>query len=160
MKTGHVIPSGKDAKGGVLYTVKSSVIVNPNSKLVPFNGAHMNVEDFLRLMVDPNVDPFKPRVKLDIWEADFIHWLRRRFMFPIMTAGDSGFDQQLHNTRESLIKIRAEAERFVATLDQFIESPVWYDHYRDSLALERRNVEKTNPELVKLVMDYMQNQNS
>ena len=156
-RTGHVVPTGKDG-ATILYGVKDAQFANTTEqRMIPFAGQQYSIEDFLALMVNPSVDPFKPRIKLEMWDADFIHWLRRRMAIPIITAGDNGFDQQLMQTQEGFIKVKAEVERMLVILDGFINSPVWYEHFRDRLAFERREVEKENPELIKLTMDYIQN---
>lgn len=158
IKKGFVYVAGKDGNA-TLYTSKNSMFVpeGQTDDLIPFNGAMLDVGAFIEMMVDPEFDPFKPNVKLDIFDPDFIVWLRKRFLYPVITAGDSGYNDQLIRQRENLMKVRAEMERFMKNLDGFINSAMWYDHYRDRIAFRRRQVEKENPDLIALAQGWLQN---
>lgn len=155
---GFLIVAGKDGKTK-LYTARNAMFVpeEQSDSLVPFNGTMMSVGDFIELMVDPEFDPFKPDVKLEVYDPDFIVWLRKRFLYPVITAGDSGYNEQLMRQRENLMKIRTEIERMLKNLDGFINSGMWYDHYRDRIAFQRRQVEKENADLIALAQGWLQN---
>lgn len=156
---GFLTVAGKDGKT-ILYAAKSAMFVpdmDTAQKLLPFNGATLSVSDFLELLVNPESDPFAMDLKLQVLDVEFVEWLRKRFIYAVITAGDSGYNAQLMRQRESLMKLRAEIQRLADNLDKFVNSPVWYDHYRDRIAFNRREVEQSNPDLVQMARDYLQN---
>lgn len=128
---------------------------NPNPKVIPYAGELMSVVDFLKLMLDSETDPFKPDVNLDIFEAEFLHWLRRRFITPVITAGDLGYTEQIARTRANVTKIAVELERIASVIDAWSKAPIWFEQYRDQIAFQNREAMKENAELYQLAWDYV-----
>lgn len=129
---------------------------SPNPKVIPYAGGLITVEEFLTLMLDMDVDPFKPNLKKEIFEIEFLHWLRKRFVYSVITAGDSGYDEQLKNIQVQLSKVHRELDRIVGIIGAWTEAPIWYDQYRDQIAFQTREVQKENPDLIQLAHDYIQ----
>lgn len=130
-----------------------------NPKVIPFAGTMVSVKEFLTLMTDQELDPFKSSLAKEVLDADMVAWIRKRFLFTVITAGDSGFDEQLQNTLANLTKVHQEMDRITSTIRAWIDSSIWYAQYRDLIAAQIREMMKEgeeSAELYKLAYAYIQ----
>lgn len=153
-KNGFVVDAGRD-NNSKLYMVAGMSGGNAGDKLVPFGNEVMTVEAFIKLIASPDSNPFGSRLKTEPLSEKLQQILRQRMLFAVMSAGEGGFNSQLETVQEALTKVVEEMERLTEMVRVFTNSPVWYDHYRDPIALEVRELQKKDPELWKLAWDFV-----
>lgn len=131
-----------------LYSKQSTARV-ANQGIIPLGGEPVSVETFLRLFAE-HERPLKLKASV---LNDKIHLgLRRSLLFTVISAGNVGSNAQLRETAENLQKILDELEYASKVIKNIINSPIWYDQYRDRIAYEVREVQKKDPELVQLAI--------
>lgn len=158
VKSGHVIEAGKN-EGAALYALREQMpLSKTESRMVPFgSGSLLSVEDFLDLMTSIETNPLRKATKRPLLSDEMSNAIRQRMAFVIMTAGEPGFANAVNTYRNGLITIQQELMHVLTMVKAFVESPVWYDHYRDQLATSVRDMQKDNPELFQLAKDYIAN---
>lgn len=152
-RNGFVIEAGRD-NNAKLYAIAGAT-TNVGDRLVPFGNDVITVEAFVRLLASPDQNPFGSRLKTDPLSEKLQQILRQRMLFAVMSAGEQGFNAQLLTVQEALFKVVDEMERLTGIVKVFTNSPVWYEHYRDPIALEVRELQKSDPELWKLAWDFV-----
>lgn len=152
---GFVFEAGRD-NNAKLYAIAGSTATNSaDGKLIPFGNDVMPVEAFVKLMSQPKQNPFGSRLKTEPLSEDFRAILRQRMLFAIITAGEPGFNSQVTNVQEALVKVVDEMQRLTDLVKSFANSAVWYEHYRDPIALAMRELQKSDPEAWQLAMDFV-----
>ena len=154
---GFVVETGKNNGGAYTYQCADAMPTYDTglNKRIPLGGIFVTVKDFVEVMANPNIDPFAASLKTELLTEAITLWLRRRFLFVIMTAGEIGFNDQKNSVREQLVKVRDEMTRLTKLVDAFTDSAVWHDHYRDGIAFDMRQLQKDDPALFQLAMDFM-----
>lgn len=153
MSSGLLRQYGK-THNAMTYGKLSANFADPESqRLVPFAGEMTNVEEFLRLMTDVETRPLK--LKTNLLAEKSQHNIRRLMVFAILSAGEPGNSDRLKQVNEQLHNAIGEFEWLANSLRSFVDSPVWYEQYRDRIALAVRETQKKDPELIQLAIDYM-----
>lgn len=162
VNSGYVIEAGK-AENSALYAVRGQMPMGAAAKaVVPFgSGKLMPVGDFIDVMASPDGNPMhkggKDGTKKPVMSDAMASAIRQRMTFVILTSGEPGFANAVHTYHNGLIAIQQELEYLLGIVKAFNDSAVWYDHYRDQLAVGVREMQKNNPELFQLAMDYIAN---
>lgn len=150
LKGGFLVTVGR-RNNAILYGKQGTAITDTDRQLISVGGKLVTVEEFLRTFADPELDPFK--LKVSTLSHDATQNIRRRLLFTIISAGEPGYDQQLKLTSKDLHAYLAEVEHVANILKSFLDSPVWYQQYRDRIAYEVRRTAKEDPELYQLTFD-------
>lgn len=154
LSTSHIVEAGRD-NNAKLYALVGNAGTGNDDKLIPLGNGMVTVEQFVRVMADPKGNPFGSRLKIDPLSEEFENILRTRMLYAIVTSGDPGYRNQLDKVQEMLLRAAGEMERLTGIVRNFANSPVWYDQYRDAIALAMRELEKTDPELCALTRDFV-----
>jgi len=155
VKNGFVVETGRAAgSSSVLYSVTESASTE-TGKLIPLESGFVTVEDFMRVMSSMTTDPFRSNTKTEVFSEKIKMAIRKRMLFVIITASEPGFKGQLNTVQESLIRIEEEMERMLNLLRNFNNSPVWFDQFRDQMALGVREAQKNDAELYQLCQDIV-----
>jgi hypothetical protein len=150
---GQLKPFGKTQNAQTYGKLSASFTGSPKDELIPFGGNLVGVEEFLRLISDPNSRPLKRNVNLLAERSQ--HGIRRMMLFAILSAGEPGNDETLKSANTHLNDAIDELEYALDFLRRFVHSPIWFQQYRDKIALAVRELTKNDPELYKLAVDYM-----
>ena len=147
-KSGFIITAGKQ-NNSVLYAKQgTSFSSDPNGQqIIPLAGNLVTVTEFLRLFADLEVNPFK--VKANVVSDRAALDIRRLMLFVVLTADSPGYNNQLKKVNRDLHAVLGEFEHAANTLRNFLNSPVWYEQYRERIAREVRQTDQTSPEIVK-----------
>lgn len=160
IKSGHVVEVSK-RNGAATYILRDAVTTpDTNTKLVPIGTGSqdlLEVEDFIALMVNPERNPLRKATRNELITQEMSDAIRMRLAFVVLCSGEPGFNEAISRYRGGLILIQQELEHVLNILSGFINSPVWYDHYRDTMALRVREMQQSNPQLYKLAKDYVGN---
>ena len=139
----------------ILYGKLSASFADEKERLVNFGGEFLSVEDFLKLVVAPDMHPLQKSPKLAVTSTEIEHQIRRRLAFVIWSAGNPGLNGQLQNVMRELHNALAEYRHAANLLQAFLDSPVWYEQYRDKIGMAMRKVQEKNPELFDLTDAYV-----
>ena len=153
-KAGFIITAGRQTgSSAILYAKQGTSAFEQaaGSNLIPFAGELVSVEKFLRSFADPEIKPFK--LKKDVLSTEIEHNFRQLLLFAIISSGESGLDEQLKQVSKTLHSRLAEIEHIQKVLKTFLDSPVWFEQYRDRIAYEVRRVQEKDPELYQLAID-------
>lgn len=153
VKSGFLKPYGK-ANNAMTYGKLSASFVDTNEKLINFNGELVSIEDFLRLMVDPDSKPLQ-RGKNPILSDEVNHTIRRRLAGVVISAGNAGMHEYLQKVQRELFNVLADLNYTTGVLQAFMDSPVWYEQYRDKMAYGMRRVQENDADLIQLAYEYM-----
>jgi len=157
---GFVIEAGRH-NGSILYQTTDTVLNSkPTDALIPLGSAFVSTESFLKVMASMETDPLETSLKTQIFTPEIRELIRRIELSTVVTAVDPGYQQMVEKNQANLIKISAEIQRILVHVQSFIDSAVWFQHYRDRIAEQLREVEKTNPELRKLAWDFVKSQST
>lgn len=153
---GFVVEAGRES-GSTLFALIDNSYASGKSgeRLIPQGDGLVNVETFLRSMSSTKTNPFGSSLKIETLSDEMAHFLRTRMLYAIVTATDPGFEAQLAKIHENLVKVEGEIEKILIFLKKFNNSPIWHPQYRDRFSFELRKVQEEDPELYKLVMDYV-----
>jgi hypothetical protein len=149
-KYGFLVTVGR-RENAILYAKQSSVTTASNKHLVSLGGNLVTVPEFLKTFADLEIDPFK--IKVHTLSHEAAQNIRKRLLFTIISAGEPGFNEQLKMTSKDLHAYLAEVEHIANVLKTFLDSPVWYQQYRDRIAYEVRRTQQEDPELYQLAFD-------
>ena len=83
------------------------------------------------------------------------HNVRRQLAYVVMSSIDAGFSQQVRDVNTTLHKLVEDLAYVHSVLEGFLNSPVWYPQYRDQMAVAVREMQKNDPELFQLALDYI-----
>lgn len=125
-----------------------------NEELIPYAGGLQSVGDYLRLFADPDAKPLARKVNLLSPKAETD--IRKRMTYAVLMAGEPGVSEQIKKTQDDLTLLLQEIEFIHNVLRGFVNSPIWFEQYRDRMAYAIREVQKEDPELFKLAVDYIQ----
>lgn len=154
VKLGFMSKFTKSGNATVYGRISTALTANDLSdEVVPLGDNLVTVEKFLRAIADPNARPLKRSQNILAEKSQ--HVIRRLMVFTILSAGESGHDPNLQQASNSLHAAIAELNYVQKMLKAFVDSPIWYPHYRDKLAAEVREVQRKDPELFQLAQDYM-----
>lgn len=151
---GHLKEFGRTPTNATLYG-RVDVGIEASHTLVNFGGNLVNVKTFAQLMTDPDGHPFTLNPKAQIISTEMEAKLRSILLYVAISAGSSGQEEKLKTTIDALGKLLNEAEHLVSVLKNFIDSPIWYEHYRDAIAVGVRDLQKEDPELFQLAIDVI-----
>lgn len=151
-KGAFIIEAGRK-ENAVLYSKRSTRMTDDSQGLIPFAGELVSVEHFIELMVSPDLSPFK--VKVEVANDEIKAIMRKQLAYAIITSGEAGHNDQLKKVMGNLEKIRAEFDHAAKALEGLLSSPIWYDQYRDGIGYQVRNMQKNNPELFQLAVDFI-----
>jgi hypothetical protein len=157
---GFVIEAGRDNNAKLYAVAGATTSTSASDKLIPIGNDVVSVEAFVRLLADPKQTPFASRLKTDPLSERFMAILRQRMLFTVLSAGEPGLNAQVTTVHEALAKVADEMQRLTDYVKGFVNSAVWYEHYRDPIALAMRELQKTDPELWKLAWDYVKSGSS
>jgi hypothetical protein len=150
---GLVKPYGQDGNARVFGKVSLNFNGNPSeAELLNVGGNLVTVETFLRMFADPESTPLQKRVPT--LSEDVEHKIRRIMLYVVLTSNDAGMGDSLKKQNTNLHRVIEELDYLRDLLVNFVNSPVWFEHYRDSVALALRKTRETNPELVQLAVEY------
>lgn len=144
VSNGFLIPHGK-IDNAVLYAKRSTSMTDEETGLIPFAGDLITVESFLSIMSNLESDPFK--VKLSTLSVDAVLTLRRQMLFAIISSGEPGHTDQLKKVAKNLQILANELKHAHDIVKGLLDSPIWYDQYRDPIGYQVRQVQKRDPEL-------------
>lgn len=144
------------ANNAVLYGKLSAAFADTdqNEKLIPYAGTLKSVGEYLELFADPEATPLVRKVNLLSRKAE--HDIRKRMTYAVLMAGEPGVADQISRTQGDLTLLLNEVEFLYKVLQGFVNSPIWFEQYRDRMAYAIRDMQKKNPELFKLAVDYIQ----
>jgi hypothetical protein len=151
-KAGFIITVGRQ-NNAILYGKQGTSAFEQaeGAELIPLAGELVSVEKFMRMFADPSLEPFK--VKRDTLAVDAEQHMRQMLLFAIISSGSVGLDDKLKQASKLLHSYLAEVEYIQKVLKTFIDSPVWYEQYRDRIAYEVRRVQEKDPALYQLAID-------
>lgn len=156
-KLGQLKPFGKAANGAQTYGKLSAHFTgDPKDKLIPFGGNLVGVEDFIKLIADPETRPLKKNSNVLAEKSQ--HNIRRMMLFAILSAGEAGQNEALNTVHAQLHNAVQELTYARDIINHYVNSSIWFPAYRDKLALSVRNVIKNDPELYQLAQDYMKSE--
>jgi DNA-binding Lrp family transcriptional regulator len=153
VKSGFLKPYGKQ-NNAMLYGKLSASFAETDEKLINFGGQLLTVEEFLREIVEPSNSPLQ-KTKLQIVSKEMEHEIRRRLAWAIATAGEPGMQEPLKKVSNELHKIMGEVAFVHDLLQSFLDSPVWYEQYRDKIAYGLRRLQENDPDLYQLTAEYV-----
>lgn len=153
---GFVVEAGRES-GSTLFALVDDSYASGKSgeRLIPQGDGVVTVETFLRSMSSTKTNPFGSSLKIETLSTEMTHFLRTRMLYAVVTATDPGFEEQLNKIHDNLQKIEGEMEKVLNFIRKFNLSPIWHPQYRDRFAYELRKVQEEDPELYRLVMDYV-----
>lgn len=152
---GFLIESGKFGKA-MTYVARDISAASDDKPMLSFAGSLMDVETFVSLFVSENSEPFKRN--MNIMSQKHSHLLRRMVAFAVLSAGNSGAEEQLKNVNKTLRATLGELEHIKQIINGILDSPIWYEQYRDKIAYQLRRIEQKNPELIQLAQDFVSSQ--
>jgi hypothetical protein len=136
----------------ILYA-KQGTEITEDAALIPLPGELVSVEKFLRLFAE-NEEPFRLKVPT-LTQSASLH-LRQQLLFAIISAGHPGYSEALKHASKNLRGYLREIEHIQAVLKTFLDSPVWYEQYRDKIGYNVRRAEQSDAELIQLCRDIIQ----
>lgn len=139
----------------VLYGKLSASFADEKERLINLSGELLSVEDFLKLVVAPDAHPLQKNPKLAVTSQDIEHHIRRRLAFVIWSAGNPGLNSQLDVVMRELHNVLKEYQHAANLIQTFLNSPVWYEQYRDKIGTAMRKVQEKNPDLFDLTDAYV-----
>lgn len=150
---GHIKPFGK-RHNAMTYGKLSAEMTAGNGEeaLIPSSAGFESIEDFLRKMADPEGQPFA--LKVPVLSEKVSHAIRRTMVHVVLSASEPGNSDQLKKANVRLNNVIAELEFIAENLKAFVDSPIWYEQYRDRMGYGMRRLQEKDPELFQLAMDY------
>lgn len=136
-----------------LYGKPSAGIGDVKQTLIPYSGELKTVVEFVHLMTDPNSRPLTR--KTAVIGEKMQHRIRRQLLFAIITAGNPGYTSKLMDVNADLHLLADDLRFALSVIQNFLDSPVWYEHYRDQIAQGVQELQKSNPELFELAINYI-----
>lgn len=158
-RNGFIIEAGRD-NNSKLYAIAGMMGSNAGDRLIPMGNDVITVADFVKLMAGMEQKPFATRLKTELLSDAFQQIMRQRMLFTIVSAGEAGYNSQLLTVQEALVKVVEEMERLTNMMRSFVNSSVWYEHYRDPIAQAMRDLQKKDPELWQLAWDFVKSGSS
>jgi len=152
-KNGHLKTYGK-RHNAMLYGKISASYTEANQKLISFGGDLLSVGEFLHLIVDADEKPLQTN-KYTVTNRKAEHDIRRRLALVVFSAGNVGMNAQLQVTMRDLHHLLKEYEHVANLLKNFLDGPLWYEQYRDQIALALRQMQEEEPELYALTSQYI-----
>lgn len=156
VKSGLIRQYEKKLNAATYGKLSASMSADAKTQLIPFAGQMVSVEQFIREITEPNAQPF--RLKVNVLSEAINHAVRRTMLHTILTADGTGSNADLHNHARRLHNVVAELEFALANLKTFIDSPVWYEQYRDRIGYAVRKLIENDPDLYQLAVDYMKSE--
>jgi hypothetical protein len=153
--SGLLKPFGKSYNSQTYGKLSASFSAPEDEKLIPFAGEMVSVQDFMRTMTDPDLRPFT--LKTPLIGEKRQHAIRRMMLYPIIMSNTSGVGENLKAVSAELYGVIDELEFMLASLRSFVNSPIWYEQYRDRMARSLRVVAEKDPELFQLTVNYVRN---
>lgn len=136
-----------------LYGKPTAALFDSDRKLIPYAGELKDVEDFIRIITNPKERPFTRNTA--VMGEKMQHNVRRQLAYVVMSSIDAGFSQQVRDVNTTLHKLVEDLAYVHSVLEGFLNSPVWYPQYRDQMAVAVREMQKNDPELFQLALDYI-----
>jgi predicted DNA-binding transcriptional regulator len=127
-------------------------------KLISFAGTMVTVTQFLEMMVSPDQNPLASKEITPVLRRDIANGIRRAMAGVVMTAATAGQESYLANTRVNMQKFEDELSFILRLVREFNTSAVWFDQYRDRMAYQLRLMQKNNPELWQLGLDFVRSE--
>lgn len=159
-QSGFVIEAGRHS-GTYYYALADQQYESDhNQGIVPVGKQLVTIKNFLKLFTSEVSSPLNSQLKAPVMTDEMARLIRRIMLSAILTSGDPGYTLAMEKQHERLMKIQSELERLLDIVRSFNDSPVWYDQYRDRMALALREVQKEDAELVQLAFDYMRSERS
>jgi hypothetical protein len=157
-RLGFLKTYGRSPTNAVLYgrtTIGLTAEKDDDRTLINWAGELISVEDFVRRVSDPEINPFRLKLKANVISDEMTQALRQRLLYVILSAGSTGQDEQIKKALEGLHGVLDEVNYLQSVLTNFVNSPVWYAQYRDPIGFEVREMQRRDPELFKLAIDCM-----
>ncbi|MFG2268086.1 hypothetical protein [Streptomyces sp. NPDC048720] len=151
VQTGLIKPFAK-TNNAQTYGKLSASFTGEDEKLVPHAGQLVSVENFVRTMTDPEIRPFT--LKTSLMAERKQHAIRRMMVWAILSSVDAGYNDGLKSANEQLNNVIAELQFILQELSNFVDSPVWYDQYRERIARAVRKLQENDPGLFELATNY------
>lgn len=152
VKNGFLIQVGKQ-DNAILYAKRSTNMTDESSALIPLGGDLVSLAHFVEVISNVESDPFK--VKLSTLNESTTLALRRQMLFSVLSAGETGHNAQLAKVAKNLHLMASELKHALSMVESLLNSPIWYDQYRDPIGYQVRNLQKNNPDLFKLAVELM-----
>lgn len=137
-----------------LYGRISAAYADSKDKLVNFGGELVSIEDFVKAMVSPEEKPLQ-KGKTSFVSIEMEHHIRRRMAYVVITAGNAGLLEQLKKVNRELHGVLDNLKHIENILQNFMDSPIWFQQYRDELAFSLRRLQENEPDLFSLAQDYV-----
>lgn len=153
VKSGFLKTYGKQ-NNATLYGLLSASYTDSQQRLINFNGELLGVGEFLKTITDPQGKPLQ-KGKTAVIDKKADHVIRKLLTFAIMSAGEPGYNTQLKEVAIQLRNALAQLEFASGVLKNFLDSPVWYEQYRDQIGRSLREVQEKDPDLFQLANDFM-----
>lgn len=153
--SGLLKPFGKSHNAQTYGKLSASFSAPEDEKLIPFAGEMVSVQEFMQVMTDPDLRPLTLKVPLIGDKRQ--HAIRRMMLYPIIMAHTSGIGDNLKSVSAQLYDVIDELEFTLNSLRNFVNSPIWYEQYRDRMARSLRFVMEKDPELFQLAVNYVRN---
>jgi hypothetical protein len=153
---GFLRPYGRTQNSMTYGKLSAAMTADENERLIPFGGSLSPVSEWLHLMADMDSRPLK--LKSNLLNVKAQAMIRRQMLFVVLTAGTTGHEDSLRNASKSLHETIRELEFVLDTVKGFIDSPVWYEQYRDRIGYALRKVIENDPDIIKLATDYVKSE--
>ena len=152
---GQLKPFGRQGNAA-LYGKPSAGIGDADQQLIPFAGELKSVQEFLQIMTDPEGRPLTR--KTSIIGEKTQQRIRRQLAFVVMSSGEPGHFQTVKELNVSLHDLSKDLAYIQNVIQSFLDSPVWYEQYRDQIAYALRKMQERDPEFYQLVIDYIRSE--
>ena len=149
---GFLHPYGR-IHNAMVYGKPGAGFNKPDANLIPYAGELKSVKDFIQVMTAADERPLTR--KSNIVGEKTQHAIRRQLVYAIMSASDPGYTTQLKKVNENLHGWVEDLRYLLVFLESFLNSPVWYEQYRDKIGYSIREMQKEDPELFKLAIEYI-----
>lgn len=150
---GFLVEAGRTKSGATLYS-KQSTKLSDDTNIVPFGGQLVSVEHFFRLLTDDN-DPFKLKMRTDVLTPEIVMALRKMFVFVVMSSSNPGMSDALQKQNKNLHAVANELRHALNLIDGLLDSPIWFEQYRERMGYLIRRTQQNNPELYQLAVDVI-----
>lgn len=152
-KSGLIKPFGKTNNAQTYGRLSAAMTVDEGERLIPFGGELLTVSDFVKLMADPEGEPFT--LKAPLISDENQTKLRKLMLYTIITSSSPGYGEELKKAAKQIHNVIAGLEFAADALRAFVDSPVWYEQYRDRIAYALRRLQEEDPKLFELAKDYL-----
>lgn len=137
---GFIVAAGKQ-NNAILYAKQGTSFASGETGqgIIPIADDLVSVEHFLKVFGDIEIDPFTIKVAMLSPSANL--FVRRMALVAVLSADSAGFDAELKRTAKRMHGVVRELEHITKILTRLLDSPIWYEQYRQRIAYELRHAD-------------------